>query len=360
MPWELYVVARRANCVAINRVALAHSQVHASSTAAQAERLRSASSAKLQFLQWFYFILVFASPLGGALFIRYLRPHLHLYKHLIDQFPMALYVLTAYIRPLIHLSRSLKQHASTLYDEISYPDTDVDRLKKQIQDLEHQVEDLKQLCLAMRDEAETRVQSVVENRFDVQIKDLNKDLRKSVRKERKILGASMEKVREIEIRLQDQEAALTSLLSAAATTSTTTVHHHHHRNILLVPAYWLLDTVPSMSFSNIAWMPFKAAARLTSWWIPNSVKRMLPPAPSLSSPLSKSAPETTLSPQAFPLPAPIPNSDSPRLLNPKTSQYNKSILSGSLLDRGSGGHGSTTPTPVSSSLVHRQRISTPL
>ena len=273
LPWELYVTARLRNH-SLNRVARAYTLAQESSVADkhdksssnnddEAERIRSASLRKLAFLEWLYFLLVFASPLTGAIFLRYMRPHLLVYRHLITDFPMSLYVLTAYIRPLTHLSRLLKQHAAQLQTEVSYPNLEVDQLRQRISDLEDRLDQLQSGLSSTREEADKRVQNMFSSQVEPTLKVLNKDLKRTVKKEQRFVQFSEERFRDLESRLLEQDRII-HLLS----------EQQHHGGGLLAPVYWAVDLAPAVLNACLV-VPMSLGWRVATWWVPSSVKRLL-------------------------------------------------------------------------------------
>lgn len=247
MPWELYISAKARNeqikrsPVLTNRVSQAYSNV-------KAETIRRNSEASLQFLEWFYYCLVFASPIGGAVFLRYVRPHLNVYRHFIDEFPMALYVLTSYIRPLIHLSRVLKNHAAQLSDEVTYPNTDVEALKAKVEDLQNTAFSLSRSIDEMRREMNLQLNETLETRVGSQIEGLNKDIKRTAKKERKYFSFSEEKFRELEEKISEQAAFLEFLKSRES---------------------------DAHSFFGIFLLPVKFGFRVASWFVPSPVKKLV-------------------------------------------------------------------------------------
>ncbi|KAI3642639.1 hypothetical protein MP228_012194 [Amoeboaphelidium protococcarum] len=258
LPWELYVSAK-VNYRQISRVAQSYT---AGITSPQhpAEKERQAAVWRLWFLEWFYFGLVFACPFAGAVFLRYIRPHLHVYRHLINDFPMALYVLTAYIRPLIHLSRLLKQHASSLQYEVHYPNTDVDMLKKKVTDLELRMASLTSHLSEQRDDADRKIRNVLESQVEPHLRGLNKDLKRTAKKEQRYFLQYEDRFQQLEKQIGEQLRALD-------------VHRKQRDRPLLSTFYRILDSIPTVG--TVITLPLHMALYLTTWWLPKSMRKRL-------------------------------------------------------------------------------------
>lgn len=122
LPWELYVTtshSRRCGKTSVEK--------------------NNSDYFRLWCLEWVFFFLVFLSPLTGVYFLYYVKDHVVVYSNILDNFPIALYVLTAYIRPLIHLSQILKSQASSFHHEVHFPKQDVEVLKTKIALMENQI-----------------------------------------------------------------------------------------------------------------------------------------------------------------------------------------------------------------------------
>ena len=226
-----------------------------------AELQRRQSAWKLWLMEWMYFILVFASPLGGAVFLRYIRPHVQVYQSLINDFPMALYVLTAYIRPLIHLSRLLKDHAAELKEEAFYSNSDVENLKKRVLDLESSLRELSSLYNDTVEETDRKLKRTLEHSVEPHLKGLNKDIRRTAKKEQRFMELSTDRFRELERRLHDQERWIQEHRAVLDRRQL-----QQQSRPLLAPAYWVLDSIPTMS--SVIWFPVTTLARITAWCIP--------------------------------------------------------------------------------------------
>lgn len=200
------------------------------------------------------------------MFLRYIRPHLHVYQNILNDFPMALYVLTAYIRPFIHLSRLLKHSAQQLKEEVTHDQVAINQLNARMASVEQRVADLTALYQAAFDETDRKMRHTLESTVEPTLKGLNKDMRRTVRKEQRFMEYSVDRFRVLEQRLLEQELAIAEHRAAMDG------HEWKQRNRpLLRPAYWLLDAVPSAS--SVVWFPISMAVRLTTWWIP---KYLLP------------------------------------------------------------------------------------
>lgn len=288
IPWELYA-ASRIHYAQVNKVAAAYASGELNPEH-EAERIRQQSLRKLWSLEWFYFVLVFASPLGGAAFLTWIRPYLLIHRNLIQDFPMALYVLTAYIRPFIHLTRLFKQHAAAHQDQVYYPNLDVDRLKRRLAQLETRCDQLSLQLATTQQESMKQVKETLEPN----INGIGKEVRRSARKEQKFIDYSIERFRELEIRLQQQELFASKLRSYSQpsfipnSASANTDHTGYYSSkatalthIIFAPAYWVRDLVPrELSVGRIVMFPVNMGLKLVTWWVPTPVKRLVYPSSS--------------------------------------------------------------------------------
>jgi hypothetical protein len=294
VPWDLYTTARIRH-LQINRVAFAYSSAHADRDH-PAEQVRRSAARKLWYLEWFYFIAVFASPLLGAMFLSTIRPHLRVYPQLITEFPMTLYVLTSYIRPLTHLTRMAKYQAALLQDEVNYPNLDMDRLKAQVALLESDMDGLKRQFMSTKEQVGLDVKHTLERRVEPHLKDLNKEVRKNVRQEQHFRDYSEDKFREMERRLQDYDSWMAQnrdLLDVLRQRSSrrwlpTTLLNTTSPNCADTALYgaststegWFASLVhsvtgPRMTLTSLMLLPVNVALKMTTWWIPGSVKSLV-------------------------------------------------------------------------------------
>jgi hypothetical protein len=268
VPWELYMTARSRRQGA-NRVAMAYTASDRMN--AEAERRRSKSARELWMLERFYFLMVFASPLMGAMFLKYVKMHVHVYQNVLNQFPMALYLLTAYLRPLNHLSQLLQSYAAELQEEVHYPHTAVEDLQRLVRTLDGRMGDMSTEMDRLRTEQRLHVRQTMETSVEPHLKAVNKDLKRTAKKEKQFQAYSNDRFRDLEQRLMDQEVCLQEYRDALEVARAD--HRDQRSRLLLAPAYYILDSFPTAQ--ELVSMPARLAIGLTTWWIPRSVKSLI-------------------------------------------------------------------------------------
>ena len=272
VPWEVYLNVRL-DRGQVNRVAQAYSSGQLDSRH-PGESARQTSIWRLHALEWLCLGLVFASPLLGVMFLNYLEPFVHVYQSVVKDFPVALYVLTAYVRPLVHISQLFKGNIQLLQDQAYYPNLEVDVLKRKILQLEKRHDDLVSLLAETKEDSVKQMKAAVEPN----IHGLNKEVKRGARKEQKFIDYSIERFRELELRLQEQELVLSRYRSGIAGSNLSLA------DLILTPVTWTLSLLPHEvpSVRKIITAPINIGLKMVTWWMPSRVKRLVY-APSASS-----------------------------------------------------------------------------
>lgn len=204
-------------------------------------------------------MLVFLSPLAGILFLKnVVRPHVSMFSHWVDAFPVALYVLTAYIRPLMHLFRVMKYQAQQ-YDEVYEQFEALMRDGDSRRDL---FERLKRLESQMT-EMQMHVQAL-SGQSDQQAVYTRKMLRRERRHFDQQLDAVVDRLGSVEKSVKLQRNSETNLND----------NENNHRRSLSGN-----NSQNSRNLSGLdnLWWPVRLAVTLTTWWIPLTIKKRLLP-----------------------------------------------------------------------------------
>lgn len=214
-----------------------------------------------------YLLLVFACPAAGAFFLKTLKPYL---PRLLDHFPLTLYLLTAYIRPLTHLSQTLlsqttnhhqqlllKHHQPTIQQQ-SQLAGDIQSLAAQLQQVQRQ--------LGLQQQQQTvQLKQHVDDRIQQQLQSFCTDFKKRLyKRERAVVDdrfqSVQEKLHEHEVTLQSYRKTL--VLMQQDQTKLSTMSVQRNRWFVLMPVYWMLDVLLFI-------------VRWPSQWLPIPVRRLV-------------------------------------------------------------------------------------
>lgn len=174
---------------------------------------------------------------------------------------MALYILTSYIRPLMYLARRMKLHSLDLQAEVHYPDQVVQSLVKRVTELEGHVSTLTGHLNAERDESDRRINQALAVQVEPHLRGLNHDMKKSAKLDKRYMQQQDERFAQLEQMIQQQR-------------TDSDINQRQRQRPILSTLYWLLDSVPN--FTSFVTLPLHLMLTLSTWWIPNVVRKRLP------------------------------------------------------------------------------------
>ncbi|CAG8498287.1 10711_t:CDS:2 [Ambispora leptoticha] len=193
VPWELYYAARSRRVINEN--------TFAGQTADSAlEARRQMAARELRHAELYALGLVIASPMLGGFALHYAKQYLTDYDKYISHFNIALFVFAAGIRPLMHVASLAKNRTLHLQEQVHYPNTEVELLKRRVQHLEYEFSQLRRGFATKRDIDHVR------NGIEPTISQLNKAVRKHEKKEQYLRNYSEERFAFLESKLREYDS----------------------------------------------------------------------------------------------------------------------------------------------------------
>lgn len=189
VPWELYYAARTRRIL--------QSASAEETTDPELARRRRAAMTELQFTELVSLAMTVLSPFAGAYLLYFARATLSDPDHYVNPFSIRLFVLASGIRPWAHFLSLVKSRSLFLQEEVHYPSTEVQRMKKKVDRLEVELSSLRRAFVTKSD-----IRTLREG-LDVPLNQLSKAVRKYERKEEYLRLSSEERFALMEARLED-------------------------------------------------------------------------------------------------------------------------------------------------------------
>ncbi|CAJ0634673.1 4660_t:CDS:2 [Entrophospora sp. SA101] len=192
VPWELYYAARSKR--------LMHENTFKGQTLDSTQKaIKNQLAKELQSHELSALILVIASPIIGGYALHGAKTYLTDYDQYISHFNIVLFVFAAGIKPLMHIASLAKIKTLRLQEQIHYPSTEVEVLKRQIQHLEYEFSQIHKGLATKRD-----INSIRDG-FEPTISQLNKTVRKYEKKEQHLRNSSEERFAYLESKLSEYD-----------------------------------------------------------------------------------------------------------------------------------------------------------
>ncbi|CAG8564805.1 11280_t:CDS:2 [Paraglomus occultum] len=193
VPWELYYAARS------RRV------INESNTPSdpQLEEQRAAAAKDLRKQERNALALVVASPILGGYALHFAKMSLTDYDKYITHFNINLFVFAAGIRPLMHIATLAKNKTLHLQEQVHYPSTEVELLKRRVQHLEYEFSQLRRGFATKREVLQVR------DGFEPTLTQLNKAMRRCEKKEACLRTYSDERFAYLEEKLREFDSIIT-------------------------------------------------------------------------------------------------------------------------------------------------------
>ncbi|CAG8733986.1 9601_t:CDS:2 [Dentiscutata erythropus] len=189
VPWELYYAARS------RRVINENLPGQTADPAQEAQRNQAAKELRIQ--EMWALLLVVASPIIGGYALHGAKMYLTDYDKYISHFNIMLFVFAAGIRPLMHIANLAKNRTLHLQEQVHYPSTEVELLKRRVQHLEYEFSQLRRGFATKRDVINVR------DGFEPTITQLNKAVRRYEKKEQYLRNYSEERFAYLESKLRE-------------------------------------------------------------------------------------------------------------------------------------------------------------
>ncbi|CAI2182608.1 12449_t:CDS:2 [Funneliformis geosporum] len=191
VPWELYYAARSRRVVNENLSEQAEDPTQ--------EQLRNQATRDLRRQEMWALLFVIVSPILGGYALHGAKMYLTDYDKYISHFNIILFVFAAGIRPLMHITNLAKNRTLHLQEQVHYPSTEVELLKRRVQHLEYEFSQLRRGFATKRDVINVR------DNFEPTLSQLNKAVRRYEKKEQCLRNYSEERFAYLETKLREYD-----------------------------------------------------------------------------------------------------------------------------------------------------------
>ncbi|KAF9116904.1 hypothetical protein BGX27_008988 [Mortierella sp. AM989] len=213
VPWELYYAART------RRVVLSSVSANAAPLDPVLEMRRQNAAASLRRQEFFSLLLVLASPFLGGYTLQYLKSFFSSYENYLSALNIELFIIASAIRPLTHLISLLKARALHLQDQVHYPDTDVELLKRKVATIESELTQLRRAYATKRDVLQ------VQDNVEPTLHQLTKQIKRHDKKETMLRSYTEERFASIDEKLREYDTLLAYRLT----------EEQHRSSLLFLP-----------------------------------------------------------------------------------------------------------------------------
>ncbi|KAG0356579.1 hypothetical protein BG005_004485 [Podila minutissima] len=233
VPWELYYAART------RRVLLSSVSVNAPVDPVL-EKRRQEAAASLRRQEFFSLLLVLASPFLGGYTLRYLKTFFSSYEDYLSALNIELFIIASGIRPLTHLISLLKSRALHLQEQVHYPDTEVENLRRKVAAIEGELTQLRRAFATKREVLQ------VQDNVEPTLHQLTKQIKRHDKKETMLRSYTEERFAAVDEKMREYDTILAYRL---------TEEQHRTSGLLFLP----LNIIVAM----IGYCTFFLPSRLT-------------------------------------------------------------------------------------------------
>ncbi|KAF9902879.1 hypothetical protein EC991_004391 [Linnemannia zychae] len=225
VPWELYYAART------RRVLLTNVSAKASLDPALEQRRQSAA-ASLRRQEFFSLLLVLASPFLGGYTLQYLKTFFSSYENYLSALNIELFIIASGIRPLTHLISLLKARALHLQEQVHYPDSEVESLKRKVASIETELTQLRRAFATKRDVLQ------VQDSVEPTLHQLTKQIKRHDKKEVQLRSYAEERFASIDEKMREYDTYLAYRIT----------EEQHRSSLLFLPINILVAMVGYCTF----------------------------------------------------------------------------------------------------------------
>jgi len=162
------------------------------------EEQRNQAARELRRQELWALLLVIASPIIGGYALHGAKMYLN-YDKYISHFNIVLFVFAAGIRPLMHIASLAKNRTLHLQEQVHYPSTEVELLKRRVQHLEYEFSQLRRGTATKRDITNVR------DGFEPTLSQLHKTVKRYEKKEQYLRNYSEERFAYLETKLREYD-----------------------------------------------------------------------------------------------------------------------------------------------------------
>ncbi|KAF9090228.1 hypothetical protein BGX23_006155 [Mortierella sp. AD031] len=225
VPWELYYAART------RRVLITNVSAKAALDPVLEQRRKSAA-ASLRRQEFFSLLLVLASPFLGGYTLQYLKTFFSSYEDYLSALNIELFIIASGIRPLTHLISLLKARALHLQEQVHYPDSDVESLKRKVASIEAELSQLRRAFATKRDVLQ------VQDSVEPTLHQLTKQIKRHDKKEVQLRSYTEERFASIDEKMREYDTYLAYRIT----------EEQHRSSLLFLPINILVAMVSYCAF----------------------------------------------------------------------------------------------------------------
>jgi len=196
VPWELYHAARAKRIEYLGQTSDLNQDAR-----------RSLAARELRRQEFISLIIVIISPWLGGKALHFGKEYLTDYDKYISNFNINLFVFAAAIRPIMHVISLVKSRAIFLQEQVHYPSTEVELLKRRVQHLEHELSQLRRAFATKRDVMQ------VKDGMEPALAHLGKTVRRHEKKISTQHGDLEQRFDELDARLRQYETYVAAQLN---------------------------------------------------------------------------------------------------------------------------------------------------
>ncbi|KAF9314465.1 hypothetical protein BG003_004155 [Podila horticola] len=233
VPWELYYAART------RRVLLSSVSANAPVDPVL-EKRRQEAAASLRRQEFFSLLFVLASPFLGGYTLQYLKTFFSSYEDYLSALNIELFIIASGIRPLTHLVSLLKSRALHLQEQVHYPDTEVENLRRKVAAIEGELTQLRRAFATKREVLQ------VQDNVEPTLHQLTKQIKRHDKKETMLRSYTEERFAAVDEKMREYDTILAYRL---------TEEQHRTSGLLFLP----LNIIVAM----IGYCTFFLPSRLT-------------------------------------------------------------------------------------------------
>ncbi|RHZ47944.1 hypothetical protein Glove_564g57 [Diversispora epigaea] len=189
VPWELYYAARSRRVL--------NDQIPGQNVDLVQDERRIRAATELRRQETYALLFVIGSPILGGYALHGAKMYLTDYDKYISHFNIVLFVFAAGIRPLMHITSLAKNRTLHLQEQVHYPSTEVELLKRRVQHLEYELSQLRRGFATKRDVISVR------DGFEPTISQLNRAVRRYEKKEQYLRNYSDERFAYLESKMRE-------------------------------------------------------------------------------------------------------------------------------------------------------------
>ncbi|KAF9907608.1 hypothetical protein BX616_000379, partial [Lobosporangium transversale] len=163
---------------------------------------RQSAAASLRRQEFFSLLLVLASPFLGGYTLQYLKTFFSSYENYLSALNIELFIIASGIRPLTHLISLLKSRALHLQEQIHYPNTEVELLKRKVASIEAELSQLRRAFATKHDVLK------VQDSVEPTLHQLTKQIKRHDKKENILRSYTEERFASIDEKLREYDTIL--------------------------------------------------------------------------------------------------------------------------------------------------------